>query len=80
MIGTDQAHISRIERGERMEMSIQTLEKLADALEVSTDFLLGRTDLELSMSQLSEIVEGFSKEVRLAEKHKRLGKAAEVGA
>jgi transcriptional regulator with XRE-family HTH domain len=43
-IGTDQAHISRIERGARMDMSIQTLEKLADALGVSTDYLLGRDD------------------------------------
>jgi transcriptional regulator with XRE-family HTH domain len=42
LVGTDQAHISRIERGERMEMSIQTLEKLADVFGVTTDYLLGR--------------------------------------
>jgi transcriptional regulator with XRE-family HTH domain len=41
-IGTDQAHISRMERGERVAITIQTLVKLADALRVSTDYLLGR--------------------------------------
>jgi transcriptional regulator with XRE-family HTH domain len=45
LIGTDQAHISRIERGERPDMSVQTLEKLADALGVSTDYLLGRSEI-----------------------------------
>jgi len=41
-IGMDQAHVSRIERGERVAITIQTLVKLADALQVSTDYLLGR--------------------------------------
>ena len=41
-IGTDQAHISRMERGERVAITIQTLVKLADALRVSTVYLLGR--------------------------------------
>jgi len=41
-IGLDQAHVSRIERGERVAITVQTLVKLADALQVSTDYLLGR--------------------------------------
>ena len=41
-IGTDQAHICRIERGERTAITVQTLVKLADVLSVSTDYLLGR--------------------------------------
>lgn len=43
-IGQDQAYISRLERRLIVDITIPTLEKLADALGVSTDYLLGRTD------------------------------------
>ena len=42
-IGQDQTYMSRLERGVVTEITIQTLERLADALYVSTDYLLGRT-------------------------------------
>ncbi|PON13852.1 hypothetical protein C2W62_32170 [Candidatus Entotheonella serta] len=42
MIGQHQSYISRIERGEHTAITIQTLEALADALNVTTDYLLGR--------------------------------------
>jgi transcriptional regulator with XRE-family HTH domain len=48
-IGTDQAHISRIERGERTAITVQTLVKLADVLRVSTDYLLGRNATSTSL-------------------------------
>ncbi|PON17874.1 hypothetical protein C2W62_10975 [Candidatus Entotheonella serta] len=41
-IGQDQAYISRIEKGITQSTTTQTLEKLADVLKVSTDYLLGR--------------------------------------
>ena len=44
MIGQDQAYISRLERGEFAEITVTTLERLADALGVSTDFLLQREE------------------------------------
>lgn len=43
-IGKDQSYISKLERGELVDITIQTLERLADALNVSTDYLLGRKD------------------------------------
>jgi transcriptional regulator with XRE-family HTH domain len=43
-IGLDQSYISKIERGELQDITIITLERLADALHVSTDYLLGRQD------------------------------------
>ena len=43
MIGQDQAYVSRLERGHFPEISMTTLERLADALQVSMDFLAGRT-------------------------------------
>lgn len=42
VIEKDQAYISQIERGIRSGITTETLEKLADALHVSTDYLLGR--------------------------------------
>jgi len=42
-IGHDQGYISRIERGEVTDITVRTLARLADALHVSTDYLLGRT-------------------------------------
>ena len=41
-IGQDQAYISRLERGEITDITIRTLERLADTLQVTTDYLLGR--------------------------------------
>lgn len=41
-IGKDQAYVSRLERGEFPGVTSETLEALADALGVSTDYLLGR--------------------------------------
>ncbi len=45
-IGQDQSYISRLERGEFTEITVTTLERLADALRVSTDYLLGRIEQE----------------------------------
>ena len=47
--GLDQGTISRMER-EDMESRVSSVEKLADALEVSVDFLRGREDKELDFS------------------------------
>ena len=41
-VGQDQAYISRLERGEITDITARTLERLADALRCSTDYLLGR--------------------------------------
>jgi transcriptional regulator with XRE-family HTH domain len=43
LVGQDQAYISRLERGEISEITVGTLERLADAFHVTTDYLLGRT-------------------------------------
>jgi len=43
-IGQDQSYISRLERGAFTEITVTTLERLADALGVSLDYLVGRTD------------------------------------
>lgn len=45
-IGKDQAYVSRLERGEFPGVTSETLEALADALGVSTDYLLGRKKKE----------------------------------
>ena len=44
MIGHDQGYVSRLERGEITDITVRTLARLADALHVSTDYLLGRQD------------------------------------
>ena len=43
-IGQDQAYISRLERGQLPGATIAVLERLADVLGVSTDYLLNRTE------------------------------------
>ena len=43
-IGQDQSYVSKLERGELTEITITTLERLADVLGVSADTLLGRKD------------------------------------
>jgi transcriptional regulator with XRE-family HTH domain len=45
-IGHDQGYVSRLERGEITDITVRTLARLADALRVSTDYLLGRKDQE----------------------------------
>jgi transcriptional regulator with XRE-family HTH domain len=49
LIGQDQAYISRLERGQISEITVSTLERLADVLGVSADYLLRR---ELSESDV----------------------------
>jgi transcriptional regulator with XRE-family HTH domain len=44
MIGQRQSYISRLERGDITAITVQTLEALADALNVTTDYLLGREE------------------------------------
>jgi transcriptional regulator with XRE-family HTH domain len=41
-LGQDQSYVSRLERGACTEITVTTLERLADALQVSTDYLLRR--------------------------------------
>jgi len=43
LTGIDQGYLSRLERGEKSNPSAEVLSKLADALGVTTDFLLGRS-------------------------------------
>ena len=43
LIAQDQAYVSKLERGVIDSMTIGTLERLADALHVSTDYLLNRS-------------------------------------
>jgi len=47
LAGLGAASISHFETGHRTP-SVETLVRLADALQVSTDFLLGRADMEAS--------------------------------
>jgi transcriptional regulator with XRE-family HTH domain len=44
MIESDSQHVLKIEHGLRRHLYVETLAKLADALDCSTDYLLGRTD------------------------------------
>jgi len=44
LLGQDQSYVSRLERGDFTEITVTTLERLADALHVSTDYLLGRQE------------------------------------
>ena len=43
-IGKDGQYVSKLERGILTSVTTDTLEELADALDCSTDYLLGRTD------------------------------------
>lgn len=42
--GIDQGYLSRLERGEKSNPSSEVLTRLADVLDVTTDYLLGRID------------------------------------
>ena len=53
-IGTSGDVIGRYERGD-IKPSIEVVLKIADALEVSLDFLVGNTSLELDKSLLARI-------------------------
>ena len=43
-LGQDQAYVSRLEQGKLGNVTVETLARLADALGVTTDYLLGRTE------------------------------------
>jgi transcriptional regulator with XRE-family HTH domain len=45
-IGQDQSYVSKLERGDLLDITISTLERLADVLSLSTDYLLGRKEQE----------------------------------
>ncbi len=55
-LGTKAPVIGRYERDE-MKPSIETATKLADLLEVSLDYLVGKTDIELDNTTLQRILE-----------------------
>ncbi len=55
-LGTKAPVIGRYERDE-MKPSIDTATKLADLLEVSLDYLVGKTDIELDNTTLQRILE-----------------------
>lgn len=54
-IGVSQPTLSAWESGQKMP-SVNTLEKIADVYEVSTDFLLGRTAIEKETTQKELII------------------------
>lgn len=58
-VGTSQSTISQLEKG-KQNPSYRTLQKIADALDVSVGYLLGEEELE----ELSEEEEAFFREYR----------------
>ena len=44
LLEKDAQYVSKLERGILVNVTAETLERLADALECSTDYLLGRED------------------------------------
>ena len=56
IVGTSGAVIGRYERGE-ITPSVEIAKKIAEALEVSLDFLVGTTDQELDKATLNRINE-----------------------
>ena len=44
VIGKDAQYVSKLERGILTNVTTETLEHLAEALDCSTDYVLGRTD------------------------------------
>lgn len=66
-VGTSQSTISQLEKG-KQNPSYRTLQKIADALDVSVGYLLGEEELE----ELSEEEETFFREYRgLSEEARR---------
>lgn len=55
-LGTKAPVIGRYERDE-MKPSIETATKLADLLEVSLDYLVGKTDVEVDRQLLKRVLE-----------------------
>ena len=54
MIGTSGDVIGRYERGD-ITPSVEVVSKIADALEVSVDYLLGKTKMELDKQALKRL-------------------------
>lgn len=54
MIGTSGDVVGRYERG-AITPSVDVVSKIADALEVSVDYLLGKTDMELDKQALKRL-------------------------
>ncbi len=55
MIGTSGDVVGRYERGD-IKPSIDVVEKIADALEVSIDYLVGKTNLELDKEAIQRLI------------------------
>lgn len=55
-IGTSGDVIGRYERGD-IKPSIDVVAKIADALEVSVDYLIGKTDLQLDKEAVQRLVD-----------------------
>ncbi len=66
-LGTKAPVIGRYERDE-MKPSIETATKLADLLEVSLDYLVGKTDIEIDNTTLQRILEVQNLPVEVKEK------------
>jgi len=54
MIGTSGDVVGRYERGD-ISPSVEVVSKIADALEVSVDYLLGKTKMELDKQALKRL-------------------------
>jgi len=59
-IGTSGDVVGRYERGD-ITPSIEVVVKMADALEVSVDYLVGRISVDLSEQEIIERIEAISK-------------------
>jgi transcriptional regulator with XRE-family HTH domain len=55
LIGTSGDVVGRYERGD-INPSIEVVSKIADALEVSVDFLIGKTDMQLDKDAIERLV------------------------
>jgi len=62
MVGINTTHLSRLETG-RYQPSVEVLKKLADALQVSTDYLLSDTDDEAEEIRIQD--QSFVDKIRL---------------
>jgi transcriptional regulator with XRE-family HTH domain len=62
MVGINTSHLSRLENG-RYQPSVEVLKKLADALQVSTDYLLSATDDEAEEIRIQD--QSFADKIRL---------------
>lgn len=62
IIGINTAHLSRLEN-DRYQPSVEVLKKLADALQVSADYLLSGTDDEAEEIKIQD--QSFADKIRL---------------